>query len=746
MAGNLEAYEQAMNAGHNAAWDQDWIQAISHYGRAITEFPNDAEAHIHLGLGLLEVGRLDDALKVYTRAYQLAPEDPIPLEKSADTLERMGRLREAAQQYVNVAEVYLGQRDLNKAIANWERATHLTPGLIAIHLKLAQAYERIGDKKKAINEYLTLAYNFQRMGDTDKAIKSGQRALRLDKQNSQVLNTLRALEAGREIMPPSEEAGNQRVTRATSFDRSARAGYLIDEAPSADPMGPMGEAIQHALAMLAAYVMESGALNATGDTLQAMEAHRQGAHEAAIDAYTRADAHIQYPAIKYNLGALLVVSGRISEAIPYLRDALIEPQLACGAHHALGQAYTKSGEHQQAARNLLKCLELVDLNSDSAPEDSRRRPTVYGYLSSSLDDITGEAIAAMNGRFLALLKGDDWKTRLEQAERQLEETMREQGPQGVIDILAATHSDRLTASIGRIDSYMRQGFLTLALDETHRAVEYSPYYLPVHVRMAEIMMREGRVRNAISKYNIIAKTYLARGENERAAEILTSVLEMAPLDISVRESLIELLESEERWEEVVDHYIDLADTHHQLGDFDQSRETYILAERIANRVNASPDKIAHIKHRTADIDQMRLDYRRAQKTYEEIIQLLPYDERAHRMLIDLNYRQGNQIEAIRRLDQLLGIYAKKKQVNRITQLLEELVTLYPADTGLRSRLAAIYRQLGRGRDAIVQLDALGELQLEAGLHKDAAVTIRQIIALNPEHVDDYKRLLSQLGG
>src|SRR5512134_2987704 len=162
MPGNRQNYEQSMNAGHNAAWDQDWQVAIAAYGRAIQEFPEDPEAHIHLGLGLLEMGRLEDALKVYTRAHQLAPEDPIPLEKSADVLERMGRLREAAQQYVNVAEIYLGQRDIDKAISNWEKATHLTPGLIAVHAKLAQGYERIGDKAKAIREYHLLAFNFQR--------------------------------------------------------------------------------------------------------------------------------------------------------------------------------------------------------------------------------------------------------------------------------------------------------------------------------------------------------------------------------------------------------------------------------------------------------------------------------------------------------------------------------------------------------------------------------------------------------
>ncbi|MBA3871637.1 MAG: tetratricopeptide repeat protein, partial [Anaerolineae bacterium] len=298
----------------------------------------------------------------------------------------------------------------------------------------------------------------------------------------------------------------------------------------------------------------------------------------------------------------------------------------------------------------------------------------------------------------------------------------------------------------RIDRYTRQGLYTLAMDEAHRAVEFSAFYLPVHVRMAEIMMKEGRVRQAINKYNIIAKTYLVRGENDRAASILSEVLEMAPLDISVRESLIELLESEQRWDEALDQYVDLADTHHQLGNFDMSRDIFGAAERLANRVGATPDKIVRIKHRVADIDQMRLDIRKAQKTYDEIIQLVPDDERAHRMLVDLHYRQNSPTEAIKKLDALLRIYAKNKQPNRITQLLEELVTTYPNDTGLRSRLAAIYTQLKRKNDAIRQLDALGELQLEAGAHQEATNTIRQIIALNPDGVEDYRKLLVQLGG
>ncbi len=65
---------------------------------------------------------------------------------------------------------------------------------------------------------------------------------------------------------------------------------------------------------------------------------------------------------------------------------------------------------------------------------------------------------------------------------------------------------------------------------------------------------------------------------------------------------------------------------------------------------------------------------------------------------------------------------------------------------LRSRLAAVYRQTGNVPKSVEQLDALAELQLESGLHKDAVVTIQRIVSMNPDQIDDYRRLLRQLSG
>lgn len=752
MAGNREAYLAHMDAGHNAAWDQDWPTAIKAYTGAAREFPEDPESHINLGLALLRAGRLEEALKVYQRAQQLAPDDPVPQERNADILERMGRLKEAAQAYVRVSDIYIAMRDIEKAIGNWERATQLTPGLIPIHAKLAQAYERVGEKRKAIREYLTLAFNFRREGDVEKAIRAVERALRLEKNNPQALNIMNALKSGADINPIFDDEPRDKPRPRLDEDFGGQSsdwgsGPIREKVGESDPLGPIGESMSLALTTLAEFIVESGALSEPSGmyALQAMEFQRQDRQQEAIDAYLLAEPTMRNPALKMSLGALMVLQGQYDKALKHLNEAVVDPRLQPGALHGIGLAYYRTKKHKQAARFLIQSLQAVDSSLAVDETEESELQSVYERLFTALEDVNEETLAASNERFSKMLSGNDWKQRIAETRRQIDEQMRS-GDVGIIDYITNEDADELTEAVSRIDRYMRQGLLTLAMDEAHRAAENSPFYLPVHFRMAEIMLREGRVRNAITKFNIVARTYLVRGETERAASILTEALEAAPLDLSIRSSLIELLESEERWMDALEQYIDMARTYNQLGNFEASRDTFAIAERIGKREKAPVEKMVEIKHSIAELDQLRLDVRRAQKNFEEIIELDPENERAYRALVDIFYNQGNQVEATRRLDQLLGIYARKKQVSRIVQSLEELVKHYPKDSGLRSRLAGIYRQLGRKNEAIEQLDALGELQLEAGLHRDAVNTIKLIIKMRPDNEEDYRRLLGQLGG
>jgi tetratricopeptide (TPR) repeat protein len=751
MPGDQAVYNTEMNAGHEAAWDQNWATAAEHYARALQEFTEDPEAHLNLGFALLSAERLDEALKVYSRAHTLTPEDPIPLEKCADVLERQGKFREAAEQHARVAELYLKQRDIDKAISNWERATDLTPGLVALHAKLAQAYRKIGDKKRSVFHYLMVAHNLSTGGDRTRAKDAVERALALNRRNVEAINAMSAIEAGSHVQAPKPVEVDERpssINRAMDFDLDD--WDVAEEEPdsSSDPLGPMGDAMNEALSSLATHIMMSGGFDAGGvEALQAMELQRQGLHNDAIKAYEQANQSMKHPALSMNMGALLLLSEQPDAAVFPLNDAMQDEQLATGAYHALGQAYYNQDQFKRGLAYLVQAAQRVEISRADSPDDMAEIQSIYNDILHALESRSDndQNLGAVCRRMQRLLSGNEWERRLTDTRHQMAEAQRDGGGARILEFLGEDIAEGVTESVALIDRYIRRKLYILALDEAQYAIEKSPTYLPIHVRMAEVMMLEGRVRQAINKYNMVAKTYRVRGENGRAASILFEVLETAPLDVDVRRNLVALLEEEERWDDSLDQYIELANTYRQLGNLDRGRDTYAEAERLADRVEADTSTRLRIKHAMADIDQLKMDIRRAQRVYEDIISLDPNDERARKSLVEINLQMGNQIEGIKQLDSLLRLYAKRKQVKEILKLLQSLVRTYPDDSGLRSRLAAIYRQLKRYGDEVEQLDKLADLQLDAGLTEDACNTIRQIVKRNPPNVNEYKEALQKLG-
>ena len=53
MSGDQQVFQNAMNQGHSAAWDQDWEKASSYYHIAIDEFPDKYIALTSLALASL---------------------------------------------------------------------------------------------------------------------------------------------------------------------------------------------------------------------------------------------------------------------------------------------------------------------------------------------------------------------------------------------------------------------------------------------------------------------------------------------------------------------------------------------------------------------------------------------------------------------------------------------------------------------------------------------------------------------
>jgi tetratricopeptide (TPR) repeat protein len=736
MPGNQQLYEQAMTLGDGFAWDQQWDKAIAAYARALQEYPEDTRSHNSLGFSLLQAKRYADALKVYTRARQLDPNDPLPLEKSADVLERLGRQKEAADQYIAVADVHIAQGDLDRAIANWERATLLTPGLLQIHFRLAQAYERTGKKRSAVVQYLTMAFNFQRSGDRTRALQACERALRLDPNNPQVLNSKQAIEKGELILVPKSVDEEDGVRPQVADD-------VLDDQSLLSPEGPIGEATNRALAEMAEYVLSNTLDYANAQAVKAIELHKVDEFEQAILAYQKAEAQgLDFKPLNLAMGSIYLKLSRWTDAQKYLERMMSDKVYNAGAAHGLGHVFIGLKQPRKAFEFLLKSVELIDLNQSLSDEEAEQLQDVYAQLRTRTQGMQEGDMINLNTQYLKMLTGKDWMLRIQETRRTLAEQLRSGDANELVYILGDTS---IVDSVSRIDRFLRNRMYTLAMEEAHFAIEKSPLALPIHQRMAQVLMEEGQTQAAITKYNLVAQSFLARDDNASAAGILYEVIKVAPTDTGLRTSLIELLERQERWDQVLDEYIGLGQAYYELADMEQARATYNEANRLAQRIEAPKEKRLDILSHIAELDMSRLDLRQAQRTYEQIRTLSPNDEKARRALVDIYYRLNNAVEATKELDALLRLFAQSRRGDQIISVLEGFVANRPNDMALRSRMAAVYRQINRPQDAITQLDALGELQLEAGLYQDACATIKQIITLGPTDVEQYRTLLQQLG-
>jgi tetratricopeptide (TPR) repeat protein len=194
----------------------------------------------------------------------------------------------------------------------------------------------------------------------------------------------------------------------------------------------------------------------------------------------------------------------------------------------------------------------------------------------------------------------------------------------------------------------------------------------------------------------------------------------------------------------VNEYIQVAEVYYRLADFKMARKTYTEALRIAQQANVGRDLRVKILHRMADIDMQSMELRQALRIFEQIRTLQSDDMKGRAGLINLNFRLGQEQQALTELDGFLAFLSSNNREKDALAFLEDLVSEDPDRVPVRRRLADLYWHLGRSEDAILQLDSIGELLLNAGDRAGALQTVETILTLNPPNKADYQLLLEQI--
>jgi len=94
----------------------------------------------------------------------------------------------------------------------------------------------------------------------------------------------------------------------------------------------------------------------------------------------------------------------------------------------------------------------------------------------------------------------------------------------------------------------------------------------------------------------------------------------------------------------------------------------------------------------------------------------------------------------------MGLFDLAQEGDQILSYLETLKQENPREMEVRKNLAAFYQEKGQKQKAVAELDALGDMLLDAGDTRGAVQVVEGIISLNPPNLEDYQKLLSQLKG
>ncbi|MBK8823769.1 MAG: tetratricopeptide repeat protein [Anaerolineales bacterium] len=251
MPGREDIFQKAMNDGHSAAWDQEWDKAAAAYRRALQEFPDHPKALNSLGLALYQLGNVDEALQIYINVSKISPDDPVPVEKVAQLSERTGDLKTAVEAAMRAGDLFLKQRDTEKALENWVRVTNLNPEHAIAHSRLAQVHEKLGHLQQAVVEYLAIASIIQRAGNAEKTKEMVNKALSLLPNSPEVKQAQTLLSTGQLLPKPMRGKGG------TGPIRMAQVKQLQQPQSSrASGLDPVAEARQKALTQLAELLFE----------------------------------------------------------------------------------------------------------------------------------------------------------------------------------------------------------------------------------------------------------------------------------------------------------------------------------------------------------------------------------------------------------------------------------------------------------------------------------------------------------
>ncbi len=280
-------------------------------------------------------GFLTKAIAVYKRIAKLAPEEIRPLEKLADLYVQQGVMSEARPLFLQLAEIHLKNNRQPEAVSLLKKLLQAEPDNLRIQIRLADLYQAMGQTREAIEAYVSASQRALARGDQAESEKLADKALKLE--------------------PNNQAAVIIRARSLTTQGNFAKAAQLLEQVPDLEKGGEQTELL------LDLYLKNSNWDQATALAMKVFEADEKnfGPLQKIIEG--------------------LLQSGQSEKAMGMLEQSRLQ-MIDAGEHDAVGKMLN---ELAAAMPGRLEPLEwLVELYGRTS--DSFRLPDALAHLGDAL--------------------------------------------------------------------------------------------------------------------------------------------------------------------------------------------------------------------------------------------------------------------------------------------------------------------------------------------------------------------------
>jgi tetratricopeptide (TPR) repeat protein len=287
-----------------------------------------------------KAGKLDQAIPLYRQLLEDNPRDWNTINKIGDLFAKIGKMREAGDEYAKVAEFYARDGFHLKAIAIWKKINKLDPAQVEPYAKLADLYAKQGLVMEAKGQYQIVAEDQLKRNRLKDAAETLRKMVEIDSSDLKTRSRLADI-----------------YTKEGSTAKAV--GEYIAISDELNLKGHPAEAIQ---------VLEKGLKIDSGIKVKAQlgKVHlAQRSYDKAIAYLEEVTAQEPSPEAMMQLGQAYLGAKRVTDAQSTLESVLEKAPASQEARIILVQIYAVQARADEAYDTVIPLVEQLLLKRDA---------------------------------------------------------------------------------------------------------------------------------------------------------------------------------------------------------------------------------------------------------------------------------------------------------------------------------------------------------------------------------------------